>query len=70
MHDKSASRCSAAKAAISAADAQYTPAAWCFAGADETSDAWVPQAVTSNRRMLVRIYTNEYNDAPSGCPTQ
>jgi hypothetical protein len=24
----------------------------------------------ANRRMLVRIYTNEYNDPPSGCPTQ
>jgi len=24
----------------------------------------------ANRRLLVRIYTNEYNDAPSGCPTQ
>jgi hypothetical protein len=24
----------------------------------------------ANRRMLVRVYTKEYNDPPSGCPTQ
>jgi hypothetical protein len=49
MYYKSASQCSAAKAAISAADAKYTLAAWCFAGTDETSDAWLPQAVTSSQ---------------------
>jgi hypothetical protein len=24
----------------------------------------------ANTRMLVRVYTKEYNGAPSGCPTQ
>lgn len=49
MYYKSASQCASAKAAVSAADAKYTLAAWCFAGSDETSDAWVPQAVTSSQ---------------------
>ncbi|HTJ36170.1 MAG TPA: hypothetical protein VL738_23395 [Dactylosporangium sp.] len=49
MYYKTASQCASAKAAVSAADAKYTLAAWCFAGSDETSDAWVPQAVTSSQ---------------------
>jgi hypothetical protein len=49
MYYKSASQCASAKAAVSAPDAKYTLAAWCFAGSDETSDAWVPQAVTSSQ---------------------
>lgn len=31
------------------ADATYTLAAWCFSGSDESSDDWMPQAVTSTQ---------------------
>ncbi|MEH0842451.1 hypothetical protein V6U81_08685 [Micromonospora sp. CPCC 205711] len=49
MYYKTHSNCSSARSAIAAADAAYTLAAWCFAGADETSDAWIPQSVTSSQ---------------------
>jgi hypothetical protein len=49
MYYKSAGQCASAKSAISAADAKYTLAAWCFSGPDETSDTWEPQAVTSSQ---------------------
>lgn len=137
MYYKTDANCGTAKSAIADADAQYTLAAWCFTGDDETSDAWLPQGVVQRpnstsgrpeffvartvtgghdselwyeqdgdgvcaakgvfvddtesitywvdssgnghlwtfteyggRRMLVRVYTKEYNDPPSGCPTQ
>jgi hypothetical protein len=49
MADKTSATCAGPRSAISAADAAYTLAAWCFSGTDETSDAWVPQAVTSSQ---------------------
>jgi hypothetical protein len=49
MYYKTASQCASAKAAISAADAAYTLAAWCFSDTEETSNAWLPQAVSSSQ---------------------
>jgi hypothetical protein len=49
MYYKTASQCASARSAISAADTSYTLAAWCFDGAEETSNAWVPQSVTSSQ---------------------
>ncbi|WP_155369696.1 hypothetical protein [Catellatospora vulcania] len=54
MYYKSHANCAQAKSVITAADAAYTLAAWCFAGSDETSDAWLPQAVTSSQDAAQR----------------
>ncbi len=49
MYYKTASTCAGPKSAVAAADGAYTLAAWCFDGDEETSNAWVPQAVTSSQ---------------------
>ncbi|MCG5435249.1 hypothetical protein [Micromonospora foliorum] len=49
MYYKTNSACSTAKTVIADADAQYSVAAWCFTGADETSNAWLPQAITTSQ---------------------
>lgn len=49
VHYKSDAACADARAAISAADAAYTLAAWCFDGNDETSNRWLPQSVTTSQ---------------------
>ncbi|MGA8112374.1 MAG: hypothetical protein WCA46_01790, partial [Actinocatenispora sp.] len=49
MHYKTDSVCANARSAISAADAKYTLAAWCFDGDEESSNTWLPQAVTSSQ---------------------
>ncbi len=49
MYYKSDAKCAGPKSAIAAADSQYTLAAWCFDGTEETSDRWLPQAVTTSQ---------------------
>lgn len=49
LYYKSNAKCAGARSAIDAADAQYTLAAWCFDGSEETSNRWLPQAVTTSQ---------------------
>lgn len=49
MYYKTNSACADARSAIADADPHYTLAAWCFGGSDETSNRWLPQAVTSSQ---------------------